>query len=246
MKKLLYLILTGGILAGCGDVITYSNDFASAMFINASPSATGTAPLPGIHVYVDTLRKTSSIIPYRGATAYLAIAPGTRNVELRSSIDGVTKYATISGENFTANTSSSYIIYDTLGTTLRTLRLTDDLSVATTGFIKYRFLHLAVKQGPVDVTFLRTSVTPNDSVTITNQSYIGNSPSSTALSPFSGTLPIGAYTIKLKSPGTQTVLATTTVSAATAYSPYASIFTFFATGSAVGQPLSIGAVRHYP
>jgi len=243
MKKIFGLIMICGVLAGCGKDNEYSNDFGSVVVINASPGS------PTMHLFIDTMKKTPSAIAYRGSSGYISVAPGTRNFEVRSSADLTTDFVTLPTEAFTANTASTIIVYDTQTTAnkiLRTIRLSDDLTPPAAGTVKFRFLNLAPKSNPVDVTFLRTSATPLDSVTITNQAYIGATPDAAALSAFNRTMPTGAYTIKLKTAGTQTVLATATISAASLNNPYGSIYTFYATGTAVGQALSIGAFRHYP
>ena len=243
MKKFIGFLLVSAVIIGCGKVEEYSHDFGSVAVINASPGS------PSMLLFVDTFRKTPSAIAYRGSSGYISVAPGTRNIELRSSVDLVTDFVSAGSETFTANTASTYIVYDTqtvASKVLKTIRLSDDLTPPAAGIVKFRFLNLGVNSVPLDVTFLRTSVTPNDSVTITNQAYIGGNPNAEALSPFSYTMPTGAYTIKLKNAGTQTIRTSATLSAASTNHPYGSIYTFYATGTAAGQGYGIGAFRHYP
>lgn len=245
MKRITGFLFCGILLAGCGKVISYSTDFGSVNFINASPNVTGSLPQPGAHVFIDTVQKTSSLIAYRGASGYLAATPGSRNIQLRSSVDFQTKFYEAGTEAVESNKATTYIIYDTLSTAnpkLKTVRLTDNLTVPDAGFANIRFVNTAINSGPLDVTFLRTSVTPNDSLTLTNQAYIGASPNAAALSAFGTKLPIGTYTIKFKPAGTQTVSA----SAALTLPVYSSIYTIFAAGTAAAQPLAVGAYRHYP
>ncbi len=247
MKQIIIILAAGWLVSGCGKVNVYTNDFYTpAIFINASPGVSGSLPQPGLHVFIDTFQKSSSTIAYRAASGYISSAPGLRNVQVRSSINLKTNFIDLASETFTSNQATTYFIYDTLSVDnqkLKTLRLDDNLTLPDVGFINFRFLNAAVNSAPVDVTFLRTSITPNDSVTVTSQSYIGRTPVSATFSPFSRKLPLGNYTIKLKTAGTQNVLITpTTIN----LSPFSSIYTFFATGTAVGLPLSLGAVRHYP
>ncbi len=248
MKKLL-IISAGAILFfSCGKENVYRNDFfGTVAFINASPGVSGTAGQPGLNLFIDTILQTSSIIGYRSASGYLTTSPGNRNLQIRSSLNNKTVYVDLPSQTITGNKASTYIIYDTLSAanpSLKTLRLDDDLTFAKadSGSIKFRFLNLAVNSGPLDITFLRTSATPMDSVTITNQNYIGANPSSATFSPFKNKLPVGAYTIKVKAAGTQNVLTSTTITLA----PFGSIQTFYTTGTAAGAALSIGAFRHYP
>lgn len=176
------------------------------------------------------------------SSGYLLASPGTRNVQVRSSLDSAIKFFETT-ETFEINKGVTYLIYDTLSaadSTLKTVRLTDDLTPPDEGFVHFRFINAAIASNPVDVTFVRAF--PNDSITLFNKAYIGDSPDATALSPFSGKLPLGIYTIKLKDAGTQIVLAEATIP----LSPYSSLYTFYATGTAAGLPLSIGAVKQYP
>lgn len=239
MKKIVIVLLFTGLLAGCGKVNEYSNDFGSSAFINASPGS------PAMHIFVDTIQQTASALAYRGNSGYLAVKPGSRKMEIRSSADLKTQFLLINDEVVAGNSAKTYLVYDTQTTAskiVKGVRLSDDLATPAAGTIKFRFLNVAVNSNPVDVTFLRTSVTPNDSVTLTNQAFIGTSPDGASLSAFNRTVPTGAYTIKLKTPGSQTVLASATLG----NSPFSSIYTFYCTGTAAGQALSIGIFRHYP
>ena len=244
MKKIAGLVLISIVTFGfgCGKTNVFSYNFASVGFVNASPGS------PTMQIFVDTFQRSPAAIAYRGTSGYLVADPGTRRIQVRSSADLKTNFVDLASESFTSNTASTYFIYDAQAlpsVALKAVRLTDVLTVPAARTTKFRFLNLAVTQAPMDVTFLRTSVTPNDSVTVSNQAYIGATPNVSALSPFSGTLPAGNYTIKLKTAGTQTVLTSATIAATSMNSNFSSIFTFFATGTAGGQPLSIGSVRHY-
>ena len=238
-------MIAGLSLAGCGKENTYSNNFASAVFINASPSVTNASPRPGISIFVDTLAKTSGIIAYRGSTGYLGIEPGSRKLELRTNTSPTAVLFSTAAENFEVNKASSFVIYDTLSATntaLKVIRLNDDLSFPAAGNIKVRFLHLANNAPQVDLTLVRTTVTPNDSVTLTNKSYIGASPTASTLEAFAE-IPQGAYTLKVKLAGTQTVALTASL---TTLNVANGIFTLYAAGTTQGQALTANAVRHNP
>lgn len=254
MKKILAILLASVLIISCGKVIEYSNDFSAVAFINAAPSSSTAAISTNFNVFVDTIVQSASVVTYRGSSGYLPVKPGTRMVELRNVTNFVTyKFFENPAMEFTTNTASTVFVYDTLSAsnlTLKTIRLNDELSLPPAGFIKVRFIPLAVKSAPVDVTYLRTSVTPNDSVTISNQAYIGPSPSASAIQALSTfmQIPVGAYTVKLKTTGTQTVLtsAAFTLTTLTGSGNTTGINTFFSTGTAQGQALSIGQFRNYP
>lgn len=247
MKQIIVILVASWLVTGCGKANVYTNDsFSPAIFINASPGVSGALPQAGLHVFIDTFQKSASTIAYRGGSGYISSSPGLRSVQVRSSLNLKTNFIDLAAETFTSNQATTYFIYDTLSGAnqkLRTLRLIDNLTLPDAGFVNFRFLNAAVNAAPIDITFLRTSVTPNDSVTVTNQPYIGQTPVAATFSPFSRKLPLGSYTIKLKTAGTQNVLVTPTI---INLSPFSSIYTFFATGTAVGLPLSLGAIRHYP
>jgi Domain of unknown function (DUF4397) len=247
MKIIITILFISVMIVSCGKENKYKNDFfGTALFINASPGVSGTSPQPGLQIFIDTFQNSSSAIAYKGSTGYLTALPGSRKIQIRSSTDLKTNFIDLSNETFISNKASTYFIYDTLSTTslkLKSIRLDDNLTPPDLGFINFRFLNVAVNSTPLDITFLRTSVTPNDSVTVTNQAYIGPSPASATYSPFNRKLPLGIYSIKLKSAGTQNVLITPS---ALTLSPFSSIYTFFATGTAAGLPLSLGAIKHYP
>ncbi|HVG13572.1 MAG TPA: DUF4397 domain-containing protein [Chitinophagaceae bacterium] len=246
MKKILFGLLITGMIAGCGKENIYSNDFSSAVFINASPGS------PSVTVFIDTIPQVAAAIAYRSNSGYRSVQPGARNLEFRTTTNFVTtKRGGGPTENFVANTASSYFLYDTLTVSnqnFRVLKLSDDLTVPAKGSAMVRFVPLAIKAPAVDVTFLRTSNTPNDSVTFTNRAYVGDAPSADALKALSlfTPIPIGTYTVKLKTAGTQNVLASSTSNVLTGTTGLTGIFTFYSAGTAQGQPLAISSFRHYP
>jgi hypothetical protein len=253
MKKLLLILLTGGIIAGCGKDNEYSTNFASTVFINASPSVSGTSGRPGINIYYDTVKKTFTNVAYGGTTGYVPAAPGTYKFEVRSSIDNVTKYVERTNEAVEYGKASTVIIYDTLtGSptaptgTLKSVRLSDDMTPGTAGTLKFRLFNLAPKGGPVDITFLRTSVSPNDSVTFSNVTFIGGSPDPVALSAFNRSVPLGNYTIKIKNPGVPHPAITSATIGFPTNNQWTYTYTFFVTGNATGSGYAIGAFRHAP
>jgi hypothetical protein len=246
MKKIVGILLSATVFASCGKTIDYAQpDYSAAAFINASPSG------PIFNVLVDGVSQTSTSLIYRSNTAYLNLTPGARSIALRSNNPALpVDYVALGSETFESNKAATFIAYDTLQTPtskLKVVRLSDDLTTIVDGVLKVRFVNVAVNSVPMDVTLLRTTVTPNDSVTITNQAYIGSTPAAAAVATVSQfrQIPGGNYTIKLKATGTQTVLTSATI-ATTVGGIYKGNFTLYATGTAQGQPLAIGTLRQLP
>ncbi|HCY89400.1 MAG TPA: hypothetical protein DHV17_03980 [Chitinophagaceae bacterium] len=114
-----------------------------------------------------------------------------------------------------------------------------------------RFLPLAKFAPAVDVTLVRTSVTPADSITFFNMGYIGENPTQAELDALSSfrSMPIGNYALRMKLAGTQTLIAAPlSLSAATLTGTGGStgISSLYIAGTAKEQPLSVGIQRHYP
>jgi hypothetical protein len=244
MKKLFILIVTGAVLAGCGKENTLSTSISSAAFINASPGT------PSFQILGDTMQLTSTALALRANSGYLGFTPGTRRIEVKSGTNNANSHINATTQTFDQGSAYTYIVYDTLaGATtattgsLRFARLNDNLALPNAGLVKVRFIHTAINAPAVDVTLLRTSATTPDSVTISNASYIGNTPNVNALSTFSN-IPAGTYSIRVKLAGTQTLALIPAPSATLTATQ--GIYTLFATGTAKGQPLSVGAFRNYP
>ena len=241
MKKVLSFLIVILFLISCGKENNFTNEFGSLLILNASPSAASTTT--AMNVYVDTLIKTSSALGYRSNSGYLAASIGPRTIQTRPAGNAAINYINLTNQQVDFNKASTLVVYDTTtaaGSTLRSVRLTDDLSLPTSEKVKVRFLHLAINAPAVDITLLRTSATTPDSVTLTNRSYIGAVPNANTLSVFSE-IPRGTYTIRVKLTGTQTVaLQTTGVN----ISALNGIYTLFAAGTAVGAPLTANVLRH--
>jgi hypothetical protein len=249
MKKISILLASAAIVfMSCGKVNVTSNTIASAMFINAAPGNTTH------NIIVDDLSQTGTALVYRAVSQYLNLAIGARKINMRSNNLALpVDYVSLSSESFADNTASTYVTYDVLATptsSLRSVRFSDDLTTPKTGFIKVRYLPLAIGVPTSDVTFLRTSNVlpiPPDSVTISNLSYIGNSPTSSQIADLSKfiEIPAGSYTIKQKIAGTQTVLLQVSTTPAIA-GVVRGIYTYFGTGNVPSVPLAINVARNYP
>ena len=246
--------------------------FSSANIIHASP---GTA---SFQVFVDTMGPiNNTTVAYGGSSGYIGLIPGNRNISLENrATTPKSVYAQFS-DNMEAGKAYTYVVYDTIDAKgfVKVLRLNDNLTLPTVSSAFVRFLDLAIFGGNMDVTLVRgtqydTSSTstqklvfaPIDSVTISNQSYIGSSPNISALSDFKysvtgvtgnaiaksttlATIPDfyqnNRYIIKLKTAGTQTVLLQ---SSAVTLLP-GRIYTVFARGTAKGQALAVSVVQNY-
>jgi hypothetical protein len=245
MNKIIGFCATILLLTSCGKENEFNTDFGSILVVNASPSAAiTTAPATTMNVYIDTLIRTSAPLAYRGNTGYLAAPTGSRTIQARPSGNATVNYVNLTNQQVNFNSASTVFIYDTTTTSsnsLRSVRLTDDLSFPASGQVKVRFLHLAVNAPAVDVTLLRTSSSTPDSVTLANQSYIGATPNAASLSAFAG-IPSGIYSIRVKAAGTQTVVLQST---GVNLSALNGIYTLFAAGTAVGAPLTNNVIRHF-
>lgn len=261
MKKIALALLAGSALTGCMkevDEVEVGNDFASIAVINASPTAT-TGSLNS-NAFVDGTIQTTGAVTYAGNSGYLSVRPGNRAVEFRAGTVDSARLVTLPGESFESGRSYTYVLYDTVPASqtgaarrVRSFRLTDDLNLSgKQGNAAYvRILHLAPSASAVDVTFLRTNVTPSDSVTVRNLTYVGASPTQAqldGLAAFNTVLPLGfngAYTMRVKVAGTQNVVATATANLTT-QTINQSFVTVFVTGGVQSRAVSVGVFRHYP
>lgn len=249
MKKLsiLFAVVTIALI-GCGKVNETSNTIASAMFINAAPGNTTH------NIIVDDLSQTGTALVYRASSQYLNLAVGSRKINIRSNNVALpVDYVSLISENFVDNSASTYVTYDVLATptsSLKSVRFADDLTPPKLGFIKVRYLPLAIGVPTCDVTFLRTSnILPllPDSVTISNLSYVGNSPTAAQIADLSKfiEIPAGAYTIKQKMAGTQSVITQVSINPSIA-GVVRGIYTFYGTGNVPIIPLTLNVARNYP
>ena len=253
MKKIFSIALISSVFfASCDQDLEKPADWASVAIIQASPVA-ATNPSDTLHVFVDGARYNSTGILYNSNSTYLPIVAGAKTFDIRrgtastSSAD-YSKYVNSFSYTLEKGGAYSFFVYDTTtgasASDAKVLRLKDDLTLPGNNS-KVRFLHLAPKAAAVDVTLLRTSVTPNDSVTISGKSYIGGSPNEAGLAPFVS-VPRGTYTAKIKTAGSQTVLTSATVTLTNgADITQGRIVTIYITGTAKGRPLAIGQFRHY-
>jgi hypothetical protein len=246
MKALQYLSIfaISAMFVSCAKDPAPFEQLGSAVFIHASP---GTGALQVTRDTITSAPFTLSSVGYGANSTYLGVPVGSRRFRVWQTT-APTTFIVDRTDNFNLKDMYTYVLYDTINpTTSRTsvLRLKDDLTPPATGRVHVRFLHLARNAPTVDVTLLRTSVTPNDSVTLTSRSFIGESPNPEALQAFTP-IPGGLYTAKLKVPGTQNVITTFTVG--TTANPILGaqrIVTLFATGTTRGTALALGNARHY-
>jgi hypothetical protein len=241
MKKIFGIYIAVIALYSCGKENTFTSNFGSASVVHASPGT------PAFAVWDDSVRKTGSTVAYTAASGYLGfVAEPGRTIRLTSDLNGTVLVGTRSSD-FEFNRGSTYFAYDTIptsGGTVKMLRLSDDLSLPASGRVKVRFAHLAVNAPAVDVTLLRTSVTPNDSVTFSNRAYVGPTPGSDVINQAQtfSEIPAGTYSIRIKLAGTQTLARTAQSIGLTANN---GIYSLFATGTARGQALTAGVFRNF-
>lgn len=249
MKKIFGLALASIVVGtSCKKAFEQPGDLSSFAVIHASPVAT-TAPTDTLHVFVGGARYTNAGATYLTTTTYLPIASGTHEINIRrKNVATSDLYVPSFTETMARGDIYSYFVYDTTTSPTsqaRVLRLKDDLTLPATGNSHVRALHLAPNGPAVDITLVRTSVTPNDSVTISNRTFIGAAPNASTLTAFTP-VPRGVYTAKVKLAGTQTVALSVAVDMSRgADVTQGGIFTIYACGTAKGQPLSVRSIRHF-
>ncbi|MEO6582921.1 MAG: DUF4397 domain-containing protein [Ferruginibacter sp.] len=241
MSRLITILLMLSFLPGCKKEVVADDDISFISFINTVPGV-GT-----ISVYFDTTYQFR--VPYQGSYRNGQLSEGPHIISIKDSAK-VKTFANLPFQDFFAGKSSTIIAYDTLhplDSTIKAIRLTDDLTLAPSGYVKVRFIHAAFTPS-VDITFLRTNTTPADSLTFSMQSYVGLSPNDPILSAFKN-IPIGTYSLKIKRAGTQETIMNNTmlsVSNLAGVAGISGISTIYFSGGAQGKPLSIGLLRHYP
>lgn len=247
MRKIQFAAFAGLIaaLAGCGKSEPVSPQYGSLLYLNASPAPL-TARLSSL--YLDDRQYSNGLVAYTQSTGYLGVLPGTHTLSVRQDDGTASTTAPViasQSADFAVNDAFTMISYDSLstGNTVRLLKVRDTLTVPDVNSASVRFWQLSpafpsATVRNVDVTYLRTSVTPNDSITFLNRNF----PGATVSGDF-GTfkvIPVGTYTIKIKSAGTQTVLANV------AFTPgRRKIYTHYLTGAAAGRPLFFGQVNNF-
>lgn len=255
MKKIFGIVLaTAFIATSCKEEFKQPASLASFAVIHASP-VSATAPTDTLHVFIEDGRLTPApgiLYLANSVGPYLSTFSGSKTVNIRRKADPASDlYVTPFTHDFEAGGTGiySFFVYDTTTSATgqaKVLRLKDDLTLPATTDAKVRFLHLAPNAPAVDVTLLRTSVTPNDSVTITNKSYVGATPDAVALAAFQS-VPKGVYSVKFKLAGTQTLALpafAADMSRGTDITQ-GGIFSIFASGTAKGRPLVGRLLRHY-
>ena len=244
-----FLALLSVVAFSCEKAQDTPLNFASFAVVHASPVA-ATNPSDTLNVFVDNVLYLNTGVLYLSTSGYLPVLAGDRTVDLRrGKLATSSLYVPSIANNFASGSSTSFFVYDTTTSasgTARVLKLKDDLTLPASTNSKVRFLHLAPNGAPLDVVLVRTSVVPNDSVTIAARAYVGATPNATALESFIE-VPRGAYSVRLKMAGTQMlVIPSTNVNMNTGGSVVdGGIFTLYATGTAKGRPLVLRSFKHY-
>jgi hypothetical protein len=249
MKKILgFALLSIAISTSCKKAFEQPEDYSSVAVIHASPVA-ATNPSDTLNVFVGDKMYTSTGVTYLNTSTYLPVRSGTHSFNIRRKKDATSDlYVNSFSSTLVRGGIYSYFVYDTTTTAsgqAKVLKLKDDLTLPATTNSNVRVLNLAPNTTPFDFVLVRTSVTPNDSVTFSNKAYIGANPDETALAAFKS-VPKGVYTVKLKPTGTQTVTLSATVDMSRgADITQGGIFTIYAGGTAKGRVLTIRSIKHY-
>ncbi|MEJ7609721.1 MAG: DUF4397 domain-containing protein [Ferruginibacter sp.] len=248
MKKLtncLLLIITVIVTAvSCGKENPAPPKYSSVLYVNASPAII-TAPTHSVLID-DSLLTGNLVLGYISTTGYLGLLPGTHTFKVTHNLAPFNTLATNGPSEFAQNKAYTVVGYDSLTTSnsIRTMKLNDDLTVPDVNSAKMRFWQLApnfpsTTANTIDVTFLRTSVTPNDSVTLAAKSFPGASPIIANYETFT-TIPSGTYTVKFKQPASQTGITSTPLTV-----NRRKIYSLYLTGTAGGRGLGLGLVTHF-
>jgi hypothetical protein len=244
--------------------------FSSAAFIHASPGT------PSFQLFIDTLGPVNgSTIAYNANSGYVGLIPGSKAISIENRTPNPKAVYAQFTNDLEMGKAYSYFLYDTLiNGTAKVLRLTDELKPPTDPNTLVRFLNLAPNTPAYDVTLVRgtqydTSSTSaqkldfvgTDSVTIKNQSFVGDKPNASVLSSFETSIngstgnPIAktpqfanvpAFNknnrtmIRLKLANTQTVVFQTAVTLLPGR-----IYTIFARGNVKGQALGVSLFQNF-
>lgn len=231
----------------CGKENPTPPQYGSVLFYNA---ATTKLTDPVMSFFANDSIISNGFVQYGTSTGYMGILPGEVSLELKQDPGTVLPNApTVAEQTVTMNANDAYtfISYDSLSTsnTVKSVLLKDDLTVPHVDSAKVRFWLLApafpsASVHSADVTYVRTSVTPNDSVTLSNRTYPGANPAAPNLQDFT-TIPSGTYTIKFKQVGTQTVITQATGVAVARRR----IISHSIIGGVNGRSLAIGSVTYF-
>lgn len=230
-----FLSLTGIGMMGCKPESLKPESLASFAVTNVAPGS------PQVDVIVDGKITSASRLSYGNTTVsvpgattiYLPIYSGQRSITVSKDTGRTASLADLSADFATGKSYTIFLLDSVMNGKARAIRVMDDLSLPTAGSGKVRFFHFAPAQGPVDVTFARGTT---DSITLANVGYAGTGTPDASFR----NVPAGSYTVKLKQPGTQTVLLSSTATITAGR-----IYTFFVRGGAMAQPLSIASSINY-
>jgi hypothetical protein len=241
-----FILMAAVAFISCGKENPAPPTYSSVLLVNAAVTSVSA---PASSLYVDDslyASSSSGVVLYNSNTGYLGVVPGSHVLKIKQEVLPPAQPLTIGTDaatSFGANEAYTLVAYDSLSTSnsIKLFKVKDDLTVPDVNSAKVRVWQLAPNfPSPVDVTYLRTSITPNDSVTITNRAFPGANPVVADLQAFT-TIPSGTYTLKFKSAGTQTVV----VSLSGLVAGRRKIYSHYLTGTAQGRPLAFGQVVHF-
>jgi hypothetical protein len=173
-------------LSGCGDdddnPVAPAPQTARVMAVHASPDA------PAVDLLVDGTIAGSGLA-YPGATSYLTVGAGTRNVKVN--VAGTSTSVINANVPVTAGTSSTVFAVDSVAS-ISALVLSDDLTPPASGKAHVRFVHLSPNAPAVDVAVA------GGAVVFANRSF-------QQFTPFTP-LDAGTYDLEVRLAGTTTVV----------------------------------------
>ncbi len=181
-------------LAACSDddEPTGAERRGTIRVVHASPDA------PAVDVLVDNAQVLTNVA-YRGASPFLAVEPGSRNIQVRAT--GTT--TTVINADLDVATRGDYTVLATgLLAGIQPLVATDDLSDPTAGNVKVRVIHAAPAAAGVDV-YVTAPGAPLATPVLTNVPF-------RAISAYLE-VPAGTYQIRVTPTGTTTVAIDATV-----------------------------------
>ncbi len=248
--KYSFAILTGSALLffSCGKENPTPPHYGSVLYYNA---ATTKLTDPVMSFFANDTIISNGFVQFGQNTGYMGILPSSDvSLEVKqepASVGAAAVSVTEQVVSVAANEAYTFISYDSLSTTntVKSVLVKDNLIVPHIDSAKVRFWLLApafpsASVHVADVTYLRTSVTPNDSVTLINRTYPGAVPSAPNLEDFT-TIPAGTYTIKFKQAGTQNLITQATGVAIARKR----IVSHSIIGGVNGRALAIGSVTYF-
>lgn len=235
------------VLMSCGKENPAAPQYGSVLYYNASPTKL-TDPI--MSFFANDSIVSNGFVQFGTNTGYIGILPAEVSLEVKQEpVLPSTTPVSVTEQTLALGLNQAYtfISYDSLSSSnmVKSVIVRDDLTVPHVDSAKVRFWLLAplfpsASIHVADVTYLRTSVTPNDSITLPNRTYPGANPAAPNLENFT-TIPSGTYSIRFKQAGTQTLITQATGVAI----GRRKIISHSIIGGVNSRALSIGSITHF-